>query len=167
MTCSIRHNTFQNLVLDHQNYFFKIAFNYVSNNDSAKELVQDTVEVLLKNENKYTLGTNFKAWASVIMRNIFINHYRKCKSRAPRMTEYRMANALKSGTNQGVEQVALEELETIVSSLDALHRIPFLMHYEGYSYREISDYFNVPLGTIKSRICIARRKLREKLLNKG
>lgn len=135
------------------------------NNDDAEDLYQDTALRIITNADKYNPGTNFKAWAVTIMRNIFINNYRKKMRRNLIIDQTPNNYFLNSGgdevQNGGESLVAFEELLTMVDKLPDDFRTPFMMAYEGYKYDEIADQLEAPLGTIKSRIFFARRKLQK------
>lgn len=133
------------------------------NNDDAEDLYQDTAVRIINNADKYNPGTNFKAWAVTIMRNIFINNYRKKVRRNMIIDQTPNNYYLNSGdntvNNEGEGNLAFNELMVMVNSLDEDFRRPFMMAYEGYKYDEIADKLSAPLGTIKSRIFFARKKL--------
>lgn len=137
------------------------------NVDDAADLFQETALKILKNKEKYKMGTNFRAWSYTIMRNIFINDYRKKKRRNTVMDSTENGFYLDSNqsrvANDGETQVAFDEIMTAVNNLSDDFRIPFLMRYEGYKYDEIADKLELPLGTIKSRIHFARKKLKDVL----
>ena len=135
------------------------------NSDDAADLYQDTALRIITNADKYRQGTNFKAWAVTIMRNIFINNYRKKVRRNLIVDQTPNNYYINSGdrqvTNEGETGVEYKELIKLVDELADDFRIPFLMAYEGYKYDEIAEELGSPLGTIKSRIFFARRKLQK------
>lgn len=156
-------NLFQQQVIQHQTYLSHLAKRFTKSTADAEDLVQETIIRLLQSEDKFQAGSNFKAWSGIILRNTFINNYRKTETRAPRMNDLRKINAAKTSENDGTIYIALEELECTIESLSDTIKIPFLLFYQGYSYEEIAQHFDVPLGTIKSRIFLARQALKEKL----
>jgi RNA polymerase sigma-70 factor, ECF subfamily len=113
----------------------------------------------------HQFGTNFKAWAVTIMRNIFINNYRKKVRRNLIVDQTPNAYYINSGSdnvnNDGERQVEFGELMKLVDTLPEDFREPFLMAYEGFKYEEIAEELGSPLGTIKSRIFFARKKLQK------
>lgn len=135
------------------------------NSDDAEDLYQDTALRIITNADKYNQGTNFKAWAVTIMRNIFINNYRKKMRRNLIVDQTPNNYYIDSGDrpvdNDGEAQVAFKELTAMVDALPDDFRIPFMMAYQGYKYDEIAEELDSPLGTIKSRIFFARRKLQK------
>ena len=138
------------------------------NNVDAEDLYQDTALRIITNADKYNPGTTFKAWAVTIMRNIFINNYRKKVRRNMIIDQtpnnYYLNSGDKSVSNEGETNVAYSELLKMVNSLPEDFRKPFIMAFQGYKYDEIAEELGSPLGTIKSRIFFARKKL-QKLYN--
>lgn len=131
----------------------------------ADDLYQDTALRIMANADKYRQGTNFKAWAITIMRNIFINNYRKRVRRGTILDETPNQYFLNSGdnavSNGGEEKVAYKDLLKMVSTLPEDFKRPFWMAYQGYKYDEIAEQLEAPLGTIKSRIFFARKRLQK------
>lgn len=143
------------------------AYNLTKNGEEAKDLFQETAYRALTNRDKFRPGTNFKAWLFTIMKNIFINNYRK-KVKANTIFDSTDNNFyINSGKNivrNGSESnIMMKELWRMINDLDESIRIPFVMHYEGYKYQEIADDLDLPLGTVKSRIFFARKALKEKI----
>lgn len=135
------------------------------NNDDAEDLFQDTALRIITNADKYNQGTNFKAWAVTIMRNIFINNYRKRVRRNLIIDQTPNNYYINSGDNsignEGESDITFIELMGMVNTLPEDFRKPFMMAYEGYKYEEIAEELGSPLGTIKSRIFFARKKLQK------
>lgn len=135
------------------------------NASDAEDLYQDTALRIITNADKYRQGTNFKAWAVTIMRNIFINNYRKKVRRNMIIDQtpnnYYLNSGDKTVVNEGESNVAFKELLNMVDRLPEDFRKPFMMAYKGYKYEEIADELESPLGTIKSRIFFARKKLQK------
>lgn len=140
------------------------AYKLTKNMDDAKDLFQETAYRALTNEDKFRPGTNLKAWLFTIMRNIFINNYRKkVKSNTifDATDNLYYLNSGGASTGNGAESsILMEELQGMVDSLDDSIRVPFVMHYYGYKYQEIAEQLNLPLGTVKSRIFFARKELK-------
>lgn len=141
------------------------AFNLTRDQDEAKDLYQETAFRAMTNRDKFMEGTNLKAWLFTIMKNIFINNYRKNKRKNTVLDSTDNMFVINSGketvTNDAESNIILEELEVMVESLNPSIKIPFVMHYEGYKYQEIADLLDLPLGTVKSRIFFARQELQE------
>lgn len=135
------------------------------NQDDAKDLFQETAFRALTNRDKFSPGTNFKAWSFTIMKNIFINNYRK-KMKANTIMDstdnmYYINSGSISISNGAEANILMKEITGMIERLDDSIRIPFLMHYQGFKYQEIADELKLPLGTVKSRIFFARKELKE------
>lgn len=143
------------------------AYNLTKNMEDAKDLFQETAYRAITNRDKFSPGTNFKAWLFTIMKNIFINNYRKKTKVNTIMDSTDNLYYINSGnvtiSNSGDANILMKELTTMIEELDNGIKIPFLMHYQGYKYQEIADYLELPLGTVKSRIFFARKELKEKI----
>ncbi len=143
------------------------AYNLTKNIEDAKDLFQETAFRALTNKEKFRTGTNFKAWLFTIMKNIFINNYRKKVKSNTIMDSTDNMYYINSGAtiigNGAESNIMMEELNNMIDSLDAGIKKPFMMHYEGYKYQEIADYLELPLGTVKSRIFFARKELKDLL----
>ncbi|MCB0687796.1 MAG: RNA polymerase sigma factor [Saprospiraceae bacterium] len=140
------------------------AYNLTKNVEDAKDLFQETAFRALSNRDKFRPGTNFKAWLFTIMKNIFINNYRKkMKSNTIQDSTDNMFYINTGGmvSNQAESNIMMAELQRMIDNLDATLRIPFVMHYEGHKYQEIADTLELPLGTVKSRIFFARKELKD------
>ncbi|MDE6130285.1 MAG: sigma-70 family RNA polymerase sigma factor [Muribaculaceae bacterium] len=158
---------FQSKLIDLQNNMLNFAYILTSNRDDAYDLMQDTMLKALDNEDKYTENVNFKGWVLTIMRNIFINGYRKT-SRASIVVDrsedlYLLNLPQDSGVATPEGSMTVKEINAVVNSFEDEYRIPFSMHLAGYKYQEIADKVGLPLGTIKSRIFFARKRLRLQL----
>ena len=133
------------------------------NSVDAEDLYQDTAYKVLANTDKFKEGTNFKAWAVTIMRNLFINNYRKKVRRNTILdqtpNDYYINSGGRTVENDGDTNIAYKDMLKMVSSLPEDFKRPFWMAYKGYKYDEIADQLDAPLGTIKSRIFFARKKL--------
>lgn len=146
------------------------AYNLTKNVEDAKDLFQETAYRAITNRDKFLPGTNFKAWLFTIMKNIFINNYRK-KTKVNTIMDstdnlYYINSGSTTISNNGDANILMKELTTMIEELDNSIKIPFLMHYQGYKYQEIADYLELPLGTVKSRIFFARKELKEKIANR-
>lgn len=140
------------------------AYNLTKNMEDARDLYQETAYRALNNQDKFKADTNFKAWTFTIMKNIFINNYRKKVKSNTFLDHTDNQYFLDAGGevfNDAQKNIFMKELNLLIDQLDDSIRIPFLMHYEGFKYTEIAEKFNLPLGTVKSRIFFARRELKE------
>lgn len=158
---------FQSKLLDLQSNLLNFAYLLTSNRDDAYDLLQDTTLKALDNEDKYVENVNFKGWVFTIMRNIFINNYRKVVRSATIIDQTEDLYHLNLPQELGLETpegtVASGEISAAINSFSDEYRIPFTMHVAGYKYNEIAEHMNLPLGTVKSRIFFARKRLQEML----
>jgi RNA polymerase sigma factor (sigma-70 family) len=147
-----------------ENILFSFALRLTRNYEDAQDLMQETILRAYKHRNKYEVGTNFKSWSSTIMRNTYINRYRKQKNRRhvnEPVETFLFAVENKSAiANGGEMNMHMEELEKKLRQINELYSVPFMMFYRGYEYKEIAGYLNIPIGTVKSRIFLARKKLK-------
>ena len=154
-------------LLSVQTELLNFAYKLTADREEANDLLQETSLKALDNEDKYTAETNFKGWIYTIMRNIFINNYRK----ALRDQTYVDQTDNQFYLNQNIDiegdstdgSYDLKEMRRIVNALPKEYRIPFSMYVSGFKYREIADKLGLPLGTVKSRIYFTRQKLQEEL----
>ena len=144
------------------------AFNLTKSSEDAQDLFQETAFRALSNKEKFRPGTNFKAWMFTIMKNIFINNYRKKVKANTIIDSTENLYYLNSGKNvifnDADSNMLMQELEGMIASLDDSIKTPFLMHFEGFKYQEIADELGLPLGTVKSRIFFARKALKASIL---
>jgi len=159
--------TFQAKLLAVQENLLNFAYLLTSNRDDAYDLVQDTTLKVLDNEDKYVDNVNFKGWVFTIMRNLFINNYRKMvrsNTIVDRTDDlYHLSLPQDSGFETPEGALATKEIHMILDSLPDDLRVPFSMHIAGYKYTEIAEATGYPLGTIKSRIFFARKRLQHEL----
>lgn len=143
------------------------AYSLTQDMDRARDLYQETAYRALKNSEKFKPDTNFKAWMMTIMKNIFINDYRRKVRRKTILDSTDNNYLINSGkeitNNKGDANMTMQELNGIINELDESLRVPFMMHFEGYKYQEIADEFKLPLGTLKSRIFFARKALQKRV----
>ncbi len=158
---------FQTKLLGLQSNLLNFAYMLTSNRDDAYDLLQDTTLKALDNEDKYVDNVNFKGWVFTIMRNIFINNYRKVVRSATIIDQTEDLYHLNLPQDSGFEtpdgSVAAKEITDAINAFSDDYRIPFSMHVAGYKYNEIAEKMNLPLGTVKSRIFFARQKLQQSL----
>ena len=130
-------------------------------------LPQDTTLKALDNEDKYIDNVNFKGWVFTIMRNIFINNYRRVVRNQTIIDQtedlYHLNLPQDSGFASPEGSFTVKEITTAINSFSEEYRIPFSMHVAGYKYHEIAEKMDLPLGTVKSRIFFARQRLQEML----
>lgn len=132
----------------------------------AEDLIQETIIRALTNEDKFQEGTNIRAWLFTIMKNIFINDYRKKSKRntvIDTTDNLYYLNASTTISNAGERSFVMNDIKNALMKISNELRVPFLMHYKGYKYNEIAEQLNLPLGTVKSRIFFARKELKDLL----
>ncbi len=160
-------SNFQTKLMDLQKNLLNFAFILTSNRDDAYDLLQDTTLKALDNEDKYVDNVNFKGWVFTIMRNIFINNYRKVVRSATVIDQtedlYHLNLPQDSGFETPEGSFAAKEITAAINEFSDDYRIPFTMHVAGYKYNEIAEKMNLPLGTVKSRIFFARQRLQQTL----
>ncbi len=155
---------FDNKFNSMSNLLHGFAYNLTKNGEDAKDLFQETAFRAMTNREKFRAGTNFKAWLFTIMKNIFINNYRK-KVKANTIIDstdnlYYINSGKNAISNSAESSIMMKELTRMIAKLDDSLKIPFMKHYEGFKYQEIADELDLPLGTVKSRIFFARRELK-------
>lgn len=150
-----------------QEELLRFAYKLTADREEANDLLQETSLKALDNEDKYTPDTNFKGWVYTIMRNIFINNYRKVvreQTFVDQTENLYHLNLPRDAAYESTERTYdLKEMRRVVNSLPKEYRIPFSMHVSGFKYREIADRLGLPLGTVKSRIFFTRQKLQREL----
>ena len=158
---------FQSRLMGLQANLLNFAFMLTSNRDDAYDLLQDTTLKALDNADKYVENTNFKGWVFTIMRNIFINNYRRQVRSATIVdtTEdlYHLNLSQESGLTSPEGSFATKEISVAINSFSKEYKVPFSMYIAGYKYSEIAEKMNLPLGTVKSRIFFARKRLQSML----
>ncbi|WP_394347030.1 RNA polymerase sigma factor [Duncaniella freteri] len=154
---------FESKLMSLQGNLLNFAYMLTSDRDNAYDLLQDTTLKALDNESKYVDNTNFKGWVFTIMRNIFINNYRRSvrSQTVVDQTEdlYHLNLSQDSGLESPEGSYGAGEITAAIDSFPDEYRVPFSMHVAGYKYNEIAERMGLPLGTVKSRIFFARKKL--------
>nr|WP_299202747.1 RNA polymerase sigma factor [uncultured Brumimicrobium sp.] len=157
---------FNNTLTSMESYLLAFAMNYTKNLEDAKDLTQDTMLKAIRYKDYYKPKTNFKAWIFTIMKNTFINNYRrKVRSNTifDNSTDMFLLNNSTENRDSPYNYIADEEINAQLETLTPEYKEPFEMHYLGYKYKEIAEKLDIPLGTVKSRIFIARKKLMDQL----
>ncbi|NDW13590.1 RNA polymerase sigma factor [Bacteroides sp. 214] len=160
--------SFRKELISIQNELHRFALKLTSNTEEADDLLQETILKALDNEDKYTPETNLKGWVYTIMKNLFINNYRRIvrKQLYAKQTEIIYSNSLQvSGKDDTETYCDLKEIYQAVNTLPLEYRLPFSMYISGFKYCEISEKLGLPLGTVKSRIFSTRQKLQKKLVD--
>lgn len=158
---------FNQMLMSNVDFLKPFAVTLTRDSESAKDLFQETLYRALANRDKYSVGTNIKAWLYTIMRNVFINNYRR-KSKQGVLLDHTpdefLINQNTGATSNGaLGTITMREIQRALKALPEIFRGPFVMYYEGFKYYEISEILGEPLGTIKSRIHFARKMLKMQL----
>jgi RNA polymerase sigma-70 factor (ECF subfamily) len=158
---------FQQKILSLQDNMFHFALQLTANRDDAKDLLQETTLKALNNQDKFAENTNFKGWVLTIMRNIFINDYRKMVANQTVVDKTENLYHLNISQDSGFETpegaLSVQDITKAINNLDKDMKEPFSMLIAGYKYDEIAEKLNLPLGTVKNRIFLARKVLQENL----
>lgn len=161
---SIDAQNFTNEVVKHKDALTLFAKSL--SNHMAHDLVQETFLKAFQNKQKFRSGTNIKAWLFTILKNHFINEYRKEQNKRNQLVDnqsFTMNNKIFKNSYNPEAQASNNEIQQKIESLDEKFSVPFVMHIKGYKYKEISDKLSLKLGTVKSRIFFARQQLVETL----
>ena len=135
--------------------------------DDANDLVQDTLVKAYTNRDKYSDGTNLKAWLFTIMKNTFITQYQRMVRRNTFIDTTENLHFINSSDslqeNNAVSHFIKEDIDKALSLTEEIYRVPFLMYFKGFKYHEIAEELDLPIGTVKNRIHIARKTLKSSL----
>lgn len=158
---------FNSLVIQHSDSLKSYARNFTRDNEDANDLVQETILKAITYFKNFREGTNLKGWLYTIMKNTFINNYRrtsKTNSLITKEEEISHANLVNSSSkNMGVNKFIMEDINIALGNLSKDYYAPFTMYFEGYKYHEISEELNIPIGTVKTRIHVARKAMKKTL----
>jgi len=145
----------------------RFALSLTANRESAKDLLQETYLKALSSKDKFIEFTNFEAWAYTIMKNTFINNYRKAVRQKTIVDTtkdlYYLNNSKESGHVKPDSTMQQKEINRHINDLQDELKVPFLMHTRGFKYKEIAEELDLKIGTVKSRIFFTRKKLMESL----
>lgn len=158
---------FNQMLIANAEFLRPFAITLTRDNETAKDLFQETLFRALANKEKYNVGTNIKAWLYTIMRNVFINNYRK-KTRQNTIldstpNEYLLDYNQTSVSNGAEATIQMKEIQMSIHQLPEIFKNPFLLYFNGFKYHEIAGMLKEPLGTIKSRIHFARKLLKAQI----
>ncbi|GAB6121763.1 RNA polymerase sigma factor [Dysgonomonas termitidis] len=148
-----------------QNNMLNYALTLTTNRDEAKDLTQETTLKALSNIDKYYDNINFKGWVFTIMHNLFINNYRRIVRMQTVLDNsdnlYQLNMPQESGFDSPEGSFTYHEIMKVLDTFNDDYKIPFSMYFTGFKYNEIAKSLNLPLGTVKSRIFFARKRLQE------
>ncbi|MCB9251242.1 MAG: RNA polymerase sigma factor [Flavobacteriales bacterium] len=162
---------FSNLIQHERQTLKNYALTLTRNIEDANDLVQETMLKAFSYRNKFAVGTNLKGWLYIIMKNSFINNYRKLSRRKIVIDTsdngFLLDNASEVAYNAGERAFLKSDIDQAIRELPDDLRITFSMNMEGYKYHEIAEELDIPIGTVKTRIFVAKRKLRNRLHTHG
>ncbi|WP_336515206.1 RNA polymerase sigma factor [Pollutibacter soli] len=158
---------FNHMLIKNADFLKPFAITLTKDQETAKDLMQETLYRALANKEKYSVGTNVRAWLYTIMRNIFINNYRrKAKQNTifdSTPNEFLINYQQAAIQNEAETNLRIKEIYSAIYELPQIFKQPFMLYFEGYKYNEIAKVLHEPLGTIKSRIHFARRLLKTQI----
>ena len=147
------------------------AYQLTRNVEDTNDLVQDTMLKAMTYQDKFTDGTNLKGWLYTIMKNTFINNYRRMVKRNTFIdqtdNDYYLDSPSHAVKNDADIRFMMKDIETAIDELPVSLKKPFTLNFKGFKYHEIAEILNIPIGTVKTRIFVARRQLREQLNHYG
>lgn len=146
----------------------QFAMRYTNDSENSNDLIQDTMVKAFKYHAQFEEGSNLKAWLFTIMKNTFINDYRrtvKTQSLITKTDELSYSElSLSASRNSAEGSMIMKDIEKALASIPACYSTPFISHFEGFKYHEIAKELNMPIGTVKTRIHVARKMLKEYLV---
>lgn len=158
---------FNERVVGMQAELYRFAYKLTTDYDSANDLLQECNLKAFSNREKLVMTDNFRAWMYTIMRNIFINNFRKSAHEVmlttPEYDEYLKHTLLSPDADRFDTIYDLKELQRVLNSMPEEYKKPFFMFASGFKYREIADKMRLPIGTVKSRLHFVRGKLQVEL----
>lgn len=152
---------FNSMVLNHSESLKPFAISLTRDHEEANDLCQETLYKAFAYRDKYEQGTNIKAWLYTIMRNIFINDYRRNARKKIVLDTVKYSQAVYASSSE--VNLKLREIDTALHKLPSIFKTACLLYLQGYKYHEIAFALNEPLGTIKSRIHFAKKLLQKQL----
>ncbi|MDZ4716160.1 MAG: RNA polymerase sigma factor [Cytophagales bacterium] len=160
-------NEFTDQLTDLQSTLKSFTYRFTRNGQESEDLVQDTLLKALTYKDKFRENTNLKGWLFTIMRNTYINQYRKAKlartSTDPTQDLYYLHVPDTHTFNRPEKTLEFKELWENVHDIKEELLIPFKMYMTGYKYHEIAEHLQIPIGTVKNRIFTARKEIQKKL----
>ena len=159
--------TFNDTICTHRSCLESFAMKFTQDVEDANDLVQDTLIKAIRYHYLYKTGTNMRGWLYTIMKNTFINDYRKGSRKIAviqNTEEFTPQHLSRSATdNLGENKFIMNDIKSALSKLQTEYSVPFLRYFEGYKYHEIAEELNIPIGTVKTRIHMARKELKKYL----
>ena len=158
---------FKNVVQREAKSLRKYAYQLTRNVEDTNDLVQETMLKAYTYQEKFEEGTNLKGWLYTIMKNTFINNYRRMVKRNTFIdntdNEFFIDSFAISEVNKGEQKFIMRDIEFAIDKLPLNLKKPFTMSSKGFKYHEIATLLDIPIGTVKTRIFVAKRQLRAEL----
>lgn len=156
---------FNTLLIQHQDSLRQHALLFTKDIEDANDLVQETLLKAILYYRRFKEGTNLKGWLYTIMKNIFINQYRRIRKSRVFMVPGEDAISSRqlffsASRNEGENRFVMHDIGEALSELSVDYRKPFFMFYRGFKYHEIADSLQIPIGTVKTRIHLARKQMK-------
>lgn len=143
------------------------ALKLTRDGEDANDLLQETVYKAYSNRTKFQAGTNLKAWMYTIMRNTFITNYQRMVRRKTFIDTTENNHFINSSStaikNDAVSSFVMNDVNGAIEDLKDMYKIPFTLYFKGFKYHEIAERLSIPIGTVKNRIHIARKELKDVL----
>lgn len=169
-----KQSIFNQEFMPHINSMYNFAYRLTLDSDDSKDLLQDTYLKAYRFIDSFQQGTNAKAWLFRILKNSFINDYRK-KSKEPSKVDYQEVESYYNSEEvdrqitpdlrvEALQDMIGDEISVALNSLDVDFRtVIILCDLEGFKYEEMAKILDIPIGTVRSRLHRARNLLKEKL----
>ena len=154
---------FNTMVVDNAEGLKPFAITLTRDHETAQDLYQETLFKALAHKDKYQPGTNIRAWLCTIMRNIFINEYRRNERKRVIIDTVQYVEQRNNYSFSAERTARLKEINAAIYSLPVIFKSACILYLQGYKYNEIAVALNEPLGTIKSRIHFARKLLQKQV----
>ena len=163
----MQQDTFGPQIYQHQQFLRALAYKLTRHSEDAEDLVQETFFKAIKNQTKYQPGTNLRGWLYTILKNTFINNYRKKKNQNTYLddseNQYVLGGMMANREDEADSPYEMTNIKDRIELVESTYLDAFMMYFNGYKYEEIANHMVIPLGTVKSRIFLARRKMIEQL----
>ena len=160
---------FQHSIVQHISSLERFTRKFTSSQEESEDLVQETILKALTYREKFKPNTNLKGWLYTIMKNTFINNYRKAQRSRTMYDDtdsLYYLNVEDKHTFTNPERTSIyRDIWSNVADIRKEYLEPFVMHTEGFKYEEIAEKLDIPIGTVKNRIFHARKEIQKRLNN--
>lgn len=152
---------FQDLILNNAEALKPYAFGLTRDAENAKDLCQETMYKAFAYKDNYQPGTNIRAWLYTIMRNIFINDFRRNSRKTAIYKQIQYQHNYVDNSSES--SIRFKEIQEVLYNMPTVFKTSCILYLQGYKYQEIAYVLNEPLGTIKSRIHLAKKLMQKRL----